>query len=155
MRPLQIVVASRAAARFFEFRPDAGGVRPTDELVNADTSHHERDLVSSRPGSMRNRAAGIPQSFDSGTPAREHTTQEFARRVAERLGRGDEAQNATPLLIVAGPEFLGAVRGHLSAPTAARVAGTLRKDFGGLAGSSLLRRLEPLARRAWTELPLN
>lgn len=153
MRPLQIVVASRAAARFFEFRPDVAGIRRTDEIVNADTSHHERDLVSSRQGSMRNLAAGTPQPFDAGTPAREHAMQVFARRVAARLGRGEDARNATPLLIVAGAGFLGAVRSHLSRPTAARVAGTVRKDFGGLEGRALQRRLEPLARRAWADLP--
>ena len=91
----------------------------------------------------------VPESSDRRAPEpresqRAHAAGLFAAELADKLHKGRNANRYQELVLIAAPRFLGALRQALDGATAALVRGTLDKDFGGLSGHELLRRLEKL-----------
>lgn len=152
MSTIQIVVANRGSARFYECAPPAAALAALEELQNPGLGTHERDLVSARSGRVRNRSAGRPQALASRTPARTHAVERFARTIARRIGAQADARHQDTLILVAEPRLLGSIRERLSKASRGRLAATLPLDLVHEAPDDLQRRLDPVVRQVAMEL---
>jgi protein required for attachment to host cells len=144
MRTLQVVVADNAVARFYRLPDAAVRLQLVDALANPTARTSERELVSSRPGRMFDRASGQPQSFDPRHRHKRVLEENFARAVARRIGRRLAADRADELVIVAGPRLLGLIEAGLSKAARRRLAATVPHDLARLTMPELARKLAPL-----------
>lgn len=108
-----VLVADHASARVFRV---PGLEADLDELIRLENpaGHgHERDLGSSAPGRGVGGGEGRRTAFESAHTLREHATELFVRKIARELAPLLTREPAAQLVLVAGPEMLGALRGHL------------------------------------------
>ena len=152
MNAIQIVVANRGSARFYECAAPAAALAPVEELSNPGLGIHERDLVSSRSGRKRNAGPGGPQAMSPRTPARTHAIETFARTIARRIGAQAEARDQGELILVAEPRLLGSIRAKLSKASRARLAASVPLDLVHDSAPALRRRLAPVVRRIVMEV---
>ena len=75
---------------------------------------------------------------------RGHAATVFANDLADTLRQGRLAHRFEELVLIAAPRFLGMLRDALDPTTAAKVRGTLSKDYAGLNDRDLLKRLEKM-----------
>lgn len=98
----QIVVVDSRLARIFRTPGPGRKFEAVRELANPGASRHERDLVTSRPGRVFNRVAGVRQAL-AVQSERRRQTQNWWRSVGRSLSGPLAAPDADGLLLVAGP----------------------------------------------------
>ena len=129
MSRIRIVVADQAEAIFY----DAASLqaRPTEVARISDpVAHlHEQDLVSDRPGRGHASVSGARYSMDLEGDPRKREAIRFAKRISRRLDEARRKGEFDELIVVAGPRFLGLMRGELSRPTRQRVVHEIHKDL--------------------------
>lgn len=124
-----ILVADAARARLFSAGPALDRFALLEEHAHDESRAKNSDLVSSPPGRM-NGAPGGPQSaLDRHTEPHHVEVDAFARQLAERVRLGRADASFEGLILVAPPAFLGLLRGHLDAPTARAVLGSVDRDW--------------------------
>ena len=126
-----IVVAHQAGARIVEERGDTLKIRET--------------LTTEGPSSV----PGPPDSHGHKAPppresAREHPTLVFANELADKLRKHRNEGHYSELVLIAAPRFLGVLRNALDQATAAKVRGSLDKDFARMNDRDLIARLEKM-----------
>jgi protein required for attachment to host cells len=143
MKQFWLVAADGGRVRFFRGEGPQAHLEEVESFVNTAGTRNERDLVSDRPG----RSASA-NSFGSGavneTHHKEHSVDEFGRRIAEFLDRQLEAGELQTVSVVAAPAMLGHVRAHLSKSVQALVLEEVAKDVTTEAASAIQARLTRL-----------
>ena len=129
MSRIRIVVADQAEAIFYDLT--SLQARPTEVARISDpvAHQHEQDLVSDRPGRIHASMGGARSSMDLEDAPRKQEAVRFARRIARRLDAARRKGEFDELIVVAGPPFLGVMRGELSRPTRERVVHEIHKDL--------------------------
>lgn len=107
---LHILVMDTATARLFMTAGPHKPLVPVCEFVNPAGRAHERDLVSSRPGRVFNRVAGIHQAFEPAMSARNHALVAWLRSLLKPLQSVMRTYNSEGLVLVAAPRLLAAGR---------------------------------------------
>lgn len=127
-KPVLIVVGDKARARIFDTATEDSSMREIDDLFNAELGHHERDVVSDRPGrgvSAGGRRTGLGDDYTK----RRVQTARFAETVAEKVRERLRLQKYSRLFLVAGPEFTGLLRPCLASKSAQPPVTSVVKDL--------------------------
>ncbi|WP_343713183.1 host attachment family protein [Inquilinus sp.] len=123
-----IVVCDAAKALFLR---NAGDVRLPDLRVieRMDAADHRRtsEEGSDRPGLLQNRSA--PTSAIEQTDWHRQEKDAFAAQVAGRLDLLHRQDRGSPIILVAPPRILGALRRALAPAASASVAGEIARDL--------------------------
>jgi protein required for attachment to host cells len=133
-----IVVAHRGGARLL-LQEDDGTFEVLESMDNPEGRREGAGEVPRAPDSHRSTKPSEPRDSQ-----RSHAAKTFASELAHKLQHGRIEQSYDELVLIAAPRFLGALRNALDGATAARVRGTLDKDFAGLKDHELVKRLEAL-----------
>ena len=149
MATTRIVVADQGEARFYDRTRAGGALRAAGSLENPAAHLHNRDFKSDRPGRVFDRAPTAGQrrgtvarhSAASERSPRKRAAQLFAKRIARELGAGARAGDFDPLVLVAGPAFLGLLRAALSKRLLSAVVAEVAKDLMHLPRTTLRSRL--------------
>ena len=146
MKKTLVTVAQRAKARFF--RADDGGdtLSEIEDLVHPKARLHEGDLVSDRPGSVKERMGPHFREYGEEEQAKKHEAEVFAKEVAGAMKKLRVEQHYERMIVVAEPGFLGLLRAELDPPTAKLVAGELGKELTELKSDEIAERVRPLVR---------
>jgi protein required for attachment to host cells len=139
-----VLVADEGIARFF-LQPDSGSDLEevdtlTDAAAHAQNADLRRDAHGRRGGAIAGRH-GSSVTASAGDEALHLEAEQFARRVAARLGDDKRAGRFDALRIVAAPRFLGLLRKALSADVASVVTGEMNKDLIHLDPRALTRQV--------------
>lgn len=129
MSRFRILVADQAEALFYDL-PSLEAVPHEVLRISDPAAHlHDRDLVSDRPGRAYESVGGARHAIEREADPRQRAAERFARRIARRLDESRRKGEFERLIVVAGPPFLGMLRGAMSRPTRSLVAHEIRKDL--------------------------
>jgi protein required for attachment to host cells len=112
--PTCIVACSAAKARFWLSESRFGDWRPLTELHNERATRHESNFVSDRPGRSFDIVGGGRHAMSPQVSRKEQEALRFAREVATYLNNAIANNEATQLVLLAAPGFLGLLRSELS-----------------------------------------
>ncbi len=129
MSRYRILVADQAEAIFYDAPALDAAPREVARITDPLAHLHDRDFATERPGRTHESFGGARHAIQrEGTPRRMEAAR-FARRIARRLDEARRKDEFEKLVVVAGPPFLGLVRGELSRLTRARVVDEIHKDL--------------------------
>jgi protein required for attachment to host cells len=112
--PTCIVACSAAKARIWLSESRFGDWRQLTELHNERATQHESDFVSDRPGRSFDIAGGGRHAMSPQVSGKEQEALRFSREVAAYLNNAIANNEATQLVLLAAPGFLGFLRSELS-----------------------------------------
>jgi len=124
-----IVVASASHADIYARKKRFSALEVVHRLTEPDARAKERDLSSDAPGRSFNSHGSGRHAMEPDHTAREHLRGDFARRIAADVESGRAAGHFQHLMIVASPDMLGALRGHLSDAARRLVSLEISKDM--------------------------
>ena len=145
---IHAIVADSRTVRVFEGSPAGRALAEVAVFRNRAAGHHERDLVSARPGRVINRASGAHQAYEPRVRASQHVMQTWLRAIGPSLKGLLEARSNESLVLVASPRMLTQLRKALPAAVSKRVTGELRLDLAQQPLGELKKRLQPALRAA-------
>jgi protein required for attachment to host cells len=120
--PTCIVACSSAKARFWLSESRRGDWRLLTELHNEKATHQEADFASDRPGRSFDIAGSGRHAMSPQVSGQDQETLRFAREVAAFLNSAIANNEATRLVLLAAPGFLGFLRSELSAAALRAIA---------------------------------
>ena len=129
MSGIWIAVADAARARVLKADSPTGELQEIESYAHPEGRLHERDLTSDRPGRSFDSAGQGRHAMEEPQRPKEHEADTFARQLAQRLEQARTEHRYDHLILIAAPAFLGRLRQHLSAETAACVTLELDKDL--------------------------
>jgi protein required for attachment to host cells len=139
-----VVVADAAGARIFALSGPRQSIslEPVRELsVDLKSS---RDIGSDRPGRTHDRAGQGRHAEEPPTDPKRHAKFSFARDIGQLLDDERRKNTFAKLHVVAPPQFLGDLRGVMSAELRALVGTEINKDLTGLSVHELTPQLQDL-----------
>lgn len=133
----RIVLADQAEARFYDVEPIGGVLRYVGEMADPKAHLHDRDFKSDRPGRVFDHAAGGGQrrgavahhSTGGEETPRHHEAVAFAGRIVHSLETARNAHEFDGLVVIAGPRFMGMLRGAMPKPLSDLVVVEVVKDL--------------------------
>ena len=140
-----VLVCDASRARVFAARrsaEDGFHLRLLREFENPAGRARVSDLVSDRPGRVRQSSTGATPSMAAQHDAAEVESDRFAHDLGRHLEQGFDAHDFERVVLVAPPRFLGVLRQKLSDPVARAVRLSLDKDFTMLEERDLEQRME-------------
>lgn len=140
---IHALVADTRSIRVFEASSRAAPPAEVAVLRNPDAGHHERDLVSDRPGRVINRASGGHQAYEPKASAMQHAMQVWLKQIGPSLRELIESRRSDGLVLVASPRMLANLRRSLPASMRKRVAGEMPLDLAHSSAANLRKRLGP------------
>lgn len=143
-----VLIADGMTVRVYETNPTADALHELAVFHNRVAHQHERDLVTSRPGRVVNRAAGIRQSYDPKVTAKQYQTQRWLKLVGVQLQLLLASQRSDAVILVASPRLLAELRRHLPARVRALIHAEFARDLVHLPQNVLAQRLQPTVRAA-------
>lgn len=129
MSRIRIVVADQAEAIFYDAASLQARPKEVAHITDPAAHLHNRDLVSDRPGRSYESVGGQRHAIEREFGPRQQEAVRFARRISRRLDDARRKGEFDELIVVAGPPFLGLMRGAMSRPTRERVVHEIRKDL--------------------------
>jgi len=125
------LVANRASAEIYREGPDHAFFLVT-RLVNPDGSLQERELDADKPGRGFSSAGGgtIHHALDRRSHQHEEVARKFTKLIIRKLEEVVIENNATNIVLIAEPHFLGLMRDALSPKLKKLVKTTINKEFG-------------------------
>lgn len=145
---IHAIVADSRTVRVFEGSPPGRALAEVAVFRNRAGGHHERDLVSDRPGRVVNSASGARQAYEPKVRASQHVMQNWLRSIGPSLKALLEARSNESVVLVASPRMLAQLRKALPAAVSKRVRGELRLDLAQQPLGELKKRLQPALRTA-------
>lgn len=130
--PLWVVAADSTRAEIYRRRKRFSELELVRTLLEPMGRAKESELSSDAPGRAFDSAGAGRHAMEPEQTAREHLRESFARRIAEELDGGRTSGAYRGLVLVAGPDMLGALRGRLSRATQRLVALEIVKDMTGM-----------------------
>ena len=134
-----ILTANSGCAYVYSQKTPAASLEPLAQMFNADassvTADTESDKLGQHAASSSNHGVGAPTQ-PSGyephqTPAQHHV-ELFARRIADFLKKGYNANSFQRIYLFASPEFLGVLRKLLDSNLSSLIVHQADKDFTNL-----------------------
>ena len=107
-----LIAGNGTSARVFAGAGPAAKLEVIAELENPEGRTSEQGLVTDRPG-RRPDSSGNARSAVGEASGHDHSLDEFAREIADRLQRGRDAGEFDRASIVLSPSMLGRVRAVL------------------------------------------
>jgi protein required for attachment to host cells len=141
METTWFVVADRSQARIYEQLGAAGNFRCVEVLQNPEGRLQPSEIEDDRPGRAQDSHSPHRHSYSREVSPTEQFAFQFASLIAHRLHAAHLEQHFSRLVLVAGPKFLGKLRGALFPSTARLVVGSLDKDLVELPEDELFEHL--------------
>lgn len=113
-----VVVADAAHARFFEERRQGGRLTERSDWLGELTPAHKAGV---QRGTVHDRMGFALHGTDGGDPRR-LATEDFLKRLAERIGQVVRTERIDTLVLFAPPRALGLLREHLDPQARAKLA---------------------------------
>lgn len=141
MRRTWVVVCDASRGRLFRVGPSRKNWQLVRELEHPEGRAKGRDLVTDRPGRVKQSASPLRPAMEPPTSPHEVESERFAHSIARLLESGLAENAYEQLVLIAPPHFLGLVRAALSQTVAKHVELTLDKDYTALAVGDLAERI--------------
>ena len=144
-----LIVADEGVAHIFQWQGAKGPLEEVETLTHPAAHSQEGDLRRDAQGRMSGHGARPMSSVTSSASLDlvHGEAVQFARRVAERLGRAQTDGLFQQLTIAAAPRFLGLLRQELAPQVTALVKDEVNKDLVHEKKDDLERRFLGAARR--------
>jgi protein required for attachment to host cells len=148
---IRVVVADQSEAKFYDLSRQPEALELVGQLLDPKAHLHDRDFNSDRPGRMFDHAP-VSGGRRGATPhhataedrrPRRHEAEQFARRIAAELERGQRNRDFDGLMILAGPLFLGLLREALSDGVRSIVVAEVAKDLAHQSAGDIIKHLPP------------
>ena len=123
-----IVVAESGKARIFTTRNAVSPLVEIATLVNPAAREAGRELASDRPGRAFDIGGQGRHAMVTAVDPKEHELQVFAREIANRIDAARAAGDFEKLILVAAPQFLGALRKNIKNATRQTVVAEIDKN---------------------------
>ena len=138
-----IVVCDASHCRFFMKRQNTTEWVKFEEFEHPAGRAKGMDLISDRAGRYANTQAKgrTHPAMDLRTTPEEVEEQRFSHKIAEMLESAYNQNAFERLILVAPPQFLGALRDALKGPVTRVIYGTLDKDYTKLRDDQLPERI--------------
>jgi protein required for attachment to host cells len=146
MRPMLVVIADLATARFYRLPTGSRRLHLLEVLRNPAARSREHELVPSRQGRVYRRVDGHPQALGTRSPARRIAGERFAVSVAQRIASRCTKHRNEDIVIVAGGRLLGLVDRKLPPSAQHRLVATVPRDLSHLGEAAIARQILPLRR---------
>ena len=130
MEKLWILVAESTHARLFEAKSLTKPLNEVHEFSFPEARLHERDIYSDRPGRVNDRMGEARHAME-GPDIRNQQHHDFSRQIADYLDDGRQRNAFQRLILIAPPDFLGALRDHLGHEVEKRIERTIHKNLAG------------------------
>jgi protein required for attachment to host cells len=127
MVPTWVLVADGARARLLALDKAAHAVAEIEDFANPDA--RGREPARDRPPRTHDRFGDSRHAIEAHTSEREKTLKAFARELTDVLQRGHADHRYEDLILVAPPQFLGALNAELDAQVRDCVSLALPKDL--------------------------
>jgi protein required for attachment to host cells len=125
-----ILVADGARARLYVNQGVGKGLQPVSGATHkADLHHHDRDILSDKPGRAYNSVGEGRSAMEPQTEWHRFEKHKFAREMAKLLDAAAAGKAFDRLILVAPPATLGDLRMELGEATRRMVAAELPKDL--------------------------
>ena len=135
-----VVVCDSSRARILSYAKKADPWDQVEEIDNPAGRARRNDLVTDRPGRVRQSGTGAKAGLEPHTDPTDVERHRFAARLGEMLQHGFDLRDYSALVLVAPPALLGELRKELSDPVRRIVTTEIGKDYAGLS----LRELHPV-----------
>jgi protein required for attachment to host cells len=141
MQKTWVLVADKSRARLFTLSAPVGALEEFEDRVYPQARLHGNERLTD--GSSRtHRHEHEHHTFPPPDPPQEHEAVEFASALATRLDSARQQGDFERLIVVAPPDFLGALRRAMTEPTRRLLALAIDKNLTQLP-SAEIRRLLP------------
>lgn len=138
-----ILVADGARARLYVNQGVGKGLQPVSGATHkADLHHHDRDILSDKPGRAYNSVGQARSAMEPQTEWHRFEKHKFAREMAKVLDAAAANKAFDRLVLVAPPATLGDLRMELGEATRKMVTAELAKDLTRHAEQELPQHLE-------------
>jgi len=137
-----VLVIDSSTARLFQCRRAKPRLLEIYDFVNPSGHKHEQELVSSRPGRVVNRAAGMRHALGHATSARRYAIERWTQSLSKQLRELLAARRSQGLVLVGSSRLLASVRKGL--PKTMPVYATVARNLGHVPASTLAERLLPI-----------
>lgn len=138
-----ILVADGARARLYANHGVGKGLQPVSGATHkADLHHHDRDILTDKPGRAFNSVSSGRSAMEPPTEWHRFEKHKFAREMAKVLDAAAANKAFDRLILVAPPATLGDLRTELSDATRKMVTAELPKDLTRHAEQDLPQHLE-------------
>ncbi|HEU4825398.1 MAG TPA: host attachment protein [Dongiaceae bacterium] len=125
-----ILVADGARARLYANHGVGKGLQPVSGATHkADLHHHDRDILSDKPGRAYNSVGAGRSAMEPQTEWHRFEKHKFAREMAKVLDAAAASKSFDRLILVAPPATLGDLRTELGDATRKMVTAELPKDL--------------------------
>ena len=135
-----VVVCDASRARLFRLGPQRQW-QLIRELEHPESRAKGRDILTDRPGRMKQSASPDRPAMELTKPIHEVESERFAHEIAKALEKGLGENAYDRLVLVAPPHFLGLLRATINHTAAKRVELTLDKDYTALQPKDLAERV--------------
>jgi protein required for attachment to host cells len=147
MRKTWIVLANASRARVCERDEDGAGLHDLADFVHAQSRQKGSELGFDQPGHVEHGMGSNLRGgtdLDPRTDPRKKEHERFAREIAQHLDKGVASRQCERIVLIASNPFLGEIKSHLGAATAAAVWVTAARDLTALTGRELAQRVGEL-----------
>ncbi len=140
MEKIWLVVANHTEARIL-------GRNRNGRLVDLETFSFpqaqlpERDILTDSPGRNHDSSGLAHHAMEPHTDIRQQQAQQFSRQLAERMEEGRNANIYDKLVLIAPPDFLGALRNALSKSCRKQVMEECPKNIVGKDTATIIESL--------------
>jgi len=141
MRSTWVLVGDASKGRLFRVGPRRKDWQLIRELKHPESRAKGRDLITDRPGRVKQSATPLRPAIDPGKQPHQVESEAFAHSIAKMLESGLAANSYEQLVLIAPPYFLGLLRAALSETVAKRVQRTFDKDYTALEARDLAERI--------------
>lgn len=144
-----ILVADRAKARLFAINEEDHSIAEIEDFLNPEG--RGREPAQDRPPRTHDRFGNNRHAIEPRTSPQEKAIEFFAHELDAVLERGRTGHRFRDLVLIAPPQFLGALNAALDAKVRACVSAELPKDLTGADALEILSHLPAhLRKRAST-----
>ena len=137
-----VVVADSSRADFYVRHQRFSPMESAHSLTAPDARAKEHDLSSDAPGRTFDIKGSGRHALEPGQTGKEHLRENFSRQVAGELDAGRIANKYRQLVIGAGPELLGDIRGKLSRATRQLITAEIDKEMTSLDLSAICAEID-------------
>ena len=124
-----VVVADQSKVRIFTVSDPHGALLELGELEHPEAREREQALTSDRPGrSFDSKGQGRHAMGEKVEPGKQESIR-FAKQVADHVRAAHNEGRCNRVLLVAGPSFLGLLRGNLKTLSGIEIS-ELEKNLG-------------------------
>lgn len=137
-----IVLANKGGARILESTGIGRPLTTVEELPFPWARLKASELTTDKPGNVFESHGDGVRAKEPPTNPKEVLAERFAKMLADRLDKARQTNSYDRLVLIAEPQFLGALRNELPSTVAEKVAASVDKNLPDASDADVRRTLE-------------